>query len=183
MISTITCVFAVSLFHILSTPLSYFHQLIEEFSRLSASVPRGQFIGSTNDVEPHLSSFLTSWSKVRSQSSTTFGCATDLVRRLKDTEKSAKSAGLALDYSIARESIEGRLEEVKVVEKKVTEICLKREKRWKLSLQFDQLGPSVDKVGLYRHVHGTVNRLCGMQKRPLPYTLVMLTSPYCVYSI
>ena len=109
-------------------------------------MPRGDFNGSTNEIEPRLSSFLASWSKVRSESSAAFGCCQDLVRRLRDAEKSAKSAGSSVIYSSAVESIERRLEEGKTIEWKVREICLKREKRWKLALQFNQLEPSVDKV-------------------------------------
>ena len=123
-------------------------QLSEEFSRLSAPVPHGQFNGSTSDVEPRLTSFLASWSKVRSESSAAFECCRDLMRRLKDAEKSAKSAGSSVKYSSAEESIERRLEEAKGVEWKVREICLKREERWKLALQFNQLEPDVDKVTL-----------------------------------
>lgn len=70
------------------------------------------------------------------------------MRRLKDAEKSAKSASSGVNYSSAEESIEQRLEEGKAMEWKVREICLKREKRWKLALQFNQLAPSVDKVTL-----------------------------------
>ena len=121
-------------------------QLTEEFARLSSPVPHGQFNGSTSDVEPRLSSFLASWSKVCSESSVVFECCQDLVKRLKDAEKSAKSARSSVNYSSAEESIEHRLEEGKAVEWKVREICLKREKRWKLTLQFNQLGPNVDKV-------------------------------------
>jgi hypothetical protein len=68
------------------------------------------------------------------------------VRRLRDAEKSAKSAGSSMSYSGAVEGIERRLEEGRAVEWKVREECLKREKRWKLALQFNQLEPNVDKV-------------------------------------
>ena len=68
------------------------------------------------------------------------------MRRLKDAEKSAKSAGSNVNYSAAESGIERRLEEGRAVEWKVREICLRREKRWKLALQFNQMEPSVDKV-------------------------------------
>lgn len=68
------------------------------------------------------------------------------MRRLEDAEKSAKSAGSSVSYSSVMESIERRLEEGKSLEWKVREVCLKREKRWKLALQFNQLEPNVDKV-------------------------------------
>ena len=68
------------------------------------------------------------------------------MKRLNDATKSAESAGSSVDYSSAVASIEQRLEEAKTLEEKVREVCLKREKRWRLSIQLDQLGPDIDKV-------------------------------------
>ena len=68
--------------------------------------------------------------------------------RLDVATKSAESAGTSVDYSSAVTSIEQRQEETKSLEEKVREVCHKREKRWRLSIQLDQLGPNVDKVSL-----------------------------------
>lgn len=121
-------------------------QLSGEFQRLSAPVPRYQFNGATSDIEPRLSEFLSSWSKVRSESSDAFTCCQNLITRLNDAAKSAKSARSSVNYSTVEESIKQRLEEAKAEEWTVREVCLRREKRWRLTIQLNQLDPSVKQV-------------------------------------
>ena len=121
-------------------------QLTEQFHRLSAPLPPDQFDGVASDVEPRLSAFLLSRSKVNSECSSVFSHCQELVKRLNDASESAKSAKSSVDYSAAKESIERRLGEARELEGKVKEVCLKREKRWNLSIQLCQLGPSVDQV-------------------------------------
>lgn len=121
-------------------------QLTEQFHRLSAPLPPGQFDGIASDVEPRLSAFLLSWSKVSNECSSVFSHCQELVKRLNDASESAKSAKSSVDYSAVKESIERRLGEARELEAKVREVCLKREKRWKLSIQLCQLGPSVNQV-------------------------------------
>lgn len=77
-----------------------------------------------------------------------FTCCEKLIARLNEATKSAESAGSSLNYALATESIERRLEEARSLERKVEEVCLKREKRWNLTIQLHELGPSVDKVTL-----------------------------------
>ena len=126
-----------------SVPL---RQLSEALHDVGAPLPRDQFEGTASDVEPHLSAFLTLWSKVRCEFSEACSCCQELIKRLNDASRSAESAGSSVNYSSAEESIRQCLEEAKVLEEKVREVCVKRERRWNLSIQLEQLGPSVDKV-------------------------------------
>lgn len=107
------------------------------------------FDGSTSDVEVQLEHY-------QSQRATVLSLATDayqwselLKRRLEEATKAARDVQTVLDYSASLEFLETKMNEVRAEEQKVLEVFFRRERRWILSIQYDQLGPDVEKVRIF----------------------------------
>jgi hypothetical protein len=122
------------------------HQmLLAELEKLVEPVDREQFTGLPSSLEKRQVEFGERKGKVDELATQCYDHTSSLMRQLEGVMRSSRDAGHPVSYTNTIRSVQQVLVELKEEKEKVDEVCMRRHRRWSLSLQLDRLHKDTEK--------------------------------------